>query len=89
MDHLGRHGDYIFNGADDNGSGSVGVLNMARAFALSPRKPKRTIVFCLWTGEEKGLLGSRYYVQNPAFPIDKTVACINLDMIGVPFNEKR
>ncbi len=87
-DHLGRRGDYIFNGADDNGSGSVGVMNLARAFAMNPVKPKRTVVFCLWTGEEEGLLGSRYYVRNPAFPIDKTVAYLNLDMISRPYDEK-
>jgi len=88
LDHLGRRGDYVFNGADDNGSGSVGVLNLARAFALNPDKPKRTVLFCLWTGEEEGLLGSRYYVQNPAFPLDKTVAYLNLDMISRPYEEK-
>jgi hypothetical protein len=87
-DHLGKRGDYIFNGADDNGSGSVGVMNLARAFAMNPVKPKRTVVFCLWTGEEEGLLGSRYYVRNPAFPIDKTVAYLNLDMISRPYDEK-
>ncbi len=88
LDHLGKWGDYVFNGADDNGSGSVGVLNLGRAFALNPDKPKRTVVFCLWTGEESGLLGSRYYVQNPAFPLDKTVAYINMDMISRPYDER-
>jgi len=88
LDHLGKWGNYVFNGADDNGSGSVGVLNLARAFAANPDKPKRTVVFCLWTGEESGLLGSRYYVQNPAFPLDKTVAYINVDMISRPYDER-
>jgi hypothetical protein len=88
LDHLGRRGDYIFNGADDNGSGSVGVLNLARAFSLNPAKPKRSVLFCLWTGEEEGLLGSRFYVLNPAFPLDKTVAYLNLDMISRPYDEK-
>jgi Zn-dependent M28 family amino/carboxypeptidase len=88
LDHLGRRGDYVFNGADDNGSGSVGVLNLARAFALNPEMPKRSVLFCLWTGEEEGLLGSRYYVQNPVFPLDKTVAYLNLDMISRPYEEK-
>ena len=87
-DHLGKRGEYVFNGSDDNGSGSVGVMTVARAFAENPVKPKRTVVFCLWTGEEEGLLGSRYYVRNPAFPIDKTVAYINLDMISRPYDEK-
>ncbi len=81
LDHLGQRGEYIFNGADDNGSGSVGVLEVAEAFIKSPVKPKRSILFALWTGEEKGLLGSRYYVANPFFPLAKTVANLNLDMI--------
>jgi len=88
LDHLGRRGDYIFNGADDNGSGSVGILNLARAFALNPARPKRSVLFCLWTGEEEGLLGSRFYVLNPAFPLNKTVAYLNLDMISRPYDEK-
>jgi hypothetical protein len=87
-DHLGKRGDYVFNGADDNGSGSVGVMNAARAFAALPKAPKRTVVFCLWTGEEEGLLGSRYYVQNPPFSMDKTVAYLNMDMISRPYDEK-
>jgi len=87
LDHLGRRGDYIFNGADDNGSGAVGVMNLARAFAANPQKPKRSVLFCLWTGEEEGLLGSRYYVRNPAFPLEKTVAYLNLDMISRPYDE--
>jgi len=88
FDHLGRWEDYIFNGSDDNASGSVGVMTIARAIALNPVKPKRTIVFCLWTGEEKGLLGSRYYVQNPTFPLEKTVGYLNYDMISRPFDEQ-
>lgn len=82
LDHLGKRGDYIFNGADDNGSGSVGVMEIAEAFSKNPVKPKRSILFALWTAEEKGLLGSRYYVSHPFFPLDKTVACLNLDMIS-------
>lgn len=88
LDHEGIRGDYIFNGADDNGSGSVGVLEVAEAFARNPEKPKRTVLFALWTGEEKGILGSRYYVTNPYFPLKKTVACINLDMISREFSER-
>jgi hypothetical protein len=87
LDHNGMSGPYIFNGADDNGSGSVGVLNLARAFVSNPEKPKRTLVFCLWTGEEEGLLGSRYYVQNPLYPMDKTVAYFNMDMISRPYTQ--
>jgi len=86
LDHLGKRGDYIFNGADDNGSGSVGVLNLARAFAMNPEKLKRSVLFALWTGEEEGLLGSRYYVLNPAFPIEKTAAHFNMDMISRPYD---
>jgi hypothetical protein len=85
-DHLGAWEDYIYNGADDNGSGSVGVLNIAKAVAASPVKPKRSIVFALWTGEEKGLLGSRYYAQNPIYPIEKTVGYLNYDMISRPYD---
>ncbi len=87
-DHLGRWEDYIYNGADDNGSGGVGVLNIAKAMAASPVKPKRSIVFALWTGEEEGLLGSRYYVGNPAYPLDKTVGYLNYDMISRPYNSE-
>ena len=87
FDHTGAHEGYIFNGADDNGSGSVGVLAIARAMAANPVKPKRSIVFALWTGEEKGLFGSRYYVRHPAFPIEKTVGYLNYDMISRAFDE--
>jgi hypothetical protein len=85
-DHNGIWQDYIYNGADDNGSGSVGVLNIAKAIAASPVKPKRSIVFALWTGEEEGLLGSRYYAQNPIYPIEKTVGYLNYDMISRPYD---
>jgi len=87
LDHLGKRGEYVFNGADDNGSGSVGVMLVARAFAANPVKPKRSVQFCLWAGEELGLLGSRYYVQNPEFPLAKTAAYFNLDMISRPYDE--
>jgi hypothetical protein len=85
-DHLGMWEQYVYNGADDNGSGSVGVLNIAKAIAASPVKPKRSIVFALWTGEEEGLLGSRYYAQNPIYPIAKTVGYLNFDMISRPYD---
>jgi hypothetical protein len=87
FDHNGMWGDYVWNGADDNASGSVGVMNIAKAIASSPVKPKRTVVFALWTGEEKGLLGSRYYTLNPPFPMDKTVGYLNYDMISRPYDE--
>jgi hypothetical protein len=82
LDHLGKRGEYIYNGADDNGSGSVAVMELAEAFAINKVKPKRSILFALWTGEEKGLLGSIYYVLNPYFPLEKTVANLNLDMVS-------
>lgn len=85
-DHNGAWEGYVYNGADDNGSGSVGVLNIAKAIAASPVKPKRSIVFALWTGEEEGLLGSRYYAANPAYPIEKTVGYLNYDMISRPYD---
>jgi len=86
LDHLGRRGDYIFNGADDDGSGSVGVMEIAEAFAKNPIKPKRSVVFALWTGEEKGLLGSTYYVAYPF--IQKTYANLNLDMISRTYDRE-
>jgi hypothetical protein len=88
LDHLGRRGDYIYNGAEDNASGACGVLAIARALAANPEKPKRSVVFCLWTGEEEGLLGARYYVEHPLFSMDKTAAYLNLDMIAQPWDEK-
>ncbi|MBN2345442.1 MAG: M20/M25/M40 family metallo-hydrolase, partial [Candidatus Aminicenantes bacterium] len=88
LDHLGRRGDYIYNGAEDNASGACSVLAMARALAANPEKPKRSVVFCLWTGEEEGLLGSRWYVENPLFPMKDTLAYINLDMVARPWDEK-
>ncbi len=87
FDHLGRWEDYIYNGADDNASGSIGVMNIAKAFMANPVKPKRSIVFALWTGEEEGLLGSRYYTMNPTFPMDKTIGYLNYDMISRPYDE--
>ena len=86
LDHLGRNGDYIYNGADDDGSGSVGVMEIAEAFAKNPVKPKRSVIFALWTGEEKGLLGSRYYVMHPFMT---TYANVNLDMISRSYTKER
>ncbi|MDH4271831.1 MAG: M28 family peptidase, partial [Candidatus Aminicenantes bacterium] len=85
LDHTGRWEDYVYNGADDNGSGSVGVLNLARAFSAGAQKPKRTVVFCLWCGEEKGVLGSRFFLQNPPLPKARIIAYLNMDMISRPF----
>lgn len=84
-DHLGIRGEDIYNGADDNGSGTVSVMMMANAFAQAVEnghQPKRSVVFALWTGEEKGLLGSTYYSDNPVYPLEQTVSNLNIDMIG-------
>jgi hypothetical protein len=89
-DHLGRGGmgslmpgsKEIHNGADDNASGTVSVLELARRFAHRGKKLPRTLVFMTFSGEEEGLVGSAYYVKNPVFPLNKTIAMINLDMVG-------
>lgn len=84
-DHLGKKGDEIFNGADDDGSGTSSVLEMAEAFALAKKEghgPKRSMLFMTVSGEEKGLLGSEFYTDNPVFPLKNTVANLNIDMIG-------
>jgi Zn-dependent M28 family amino/carboxypeptidase len=78
-DHLGRQGENIFHGASDNASGTAGLLELARAFSELPKRPKRTIVFLWPTAEERGLLGAKYYVQHPLYPLAQTVANINLD----------
>jgi hypothetical protein len=80
-DHLGRSGGAVYAGADDNASGTAVVLELARAFATA-RRASRTLVFVLFSGEERGLLGSRHYVRNPIIPIERTVAMINFDMVG-------
>jgi Zn-dependent M28 family amino/carboxypeptidase len=86
-DHLGigkpdATGDSIYNGAADNASGTASLLEMARAFRSLPEKPERTIVFLSVTAEEQGLLGSAYYAQHPLFPLAKTVANLNIDVIN-------
>lgn len=88
-DHIGVNpeGD-VYNGADDNGSGTVTLMEVAEAFAGLEKKPKRSIVFLWVTGEEAGMLGSKYYTENPVFPIEKTVACINIDMDGRVFEPR-
>ncbi|HHB79012.1 MAG TPA: M28 family peptidase [Saprospiraceae bacterium] len=84
-DHLGKRGTDVYNGADDNGSGSSALIEIAHAFAQAKESgngPKRSLVFMWMAGEEKGLLGSRYYVHAPLVPLKNTVADINIDMIG-------
>jgi Zn-dependent M28 family amino/carboxypeptidase len=73
--------DRIWNGADDDGSGTVAIMAMAKAFATGP-KPKRSMIFVWHAGEERGLLGSRHFADFPTVPIDKIVAQVNIDMIG-------
>ena len=67
-DHVGIGNGYIWNGADDNGSGTVGVMTIAKAIMATGEKPENSIIFAFWTAEEEGLLGSRYYVRNPDVP---------------------
>lgn len=72
----------VHNGADDNATGTAGVMELARRFAKSDKKPARRLVFICFTAEEMGLIGAQHYVQNPVYPLEKTVAMINYDMIG-------
>lgn len=84
-DHLGKKGKEIYYGADDDGSGTTGVLQLAHAFAKAKSEghgTRRSIVFMTVSGEEKGLLGSEYYSDNPAFPLNKTSVDLNIDMVG-------
>ena len=82
MDHEANHGDRIFNGANDDGSGTVSLIEIGRALARSSKRPKRSVVLIAFCGEEWGLLGSRYYVQHPVFPLSKTLADINIEQVG-------
>jgi hypothetical protein len=84
-DHVGTRtsgDDKIFNGANDDGSGTVSVIEIAQALAAAPVRPKRSILFLTFFGEEKGLLGSRYYAKHPLVPIEKTIAGVNLEQVG-------
>ena len=85
LDHLGMRNGLVYNGADDNASGSAVVLEVARVLSEADFKPKRTIIFCCWCGEEMGLLGSKHYVANPCdgVSIDRVVAYFNADMVGL------
>jgi len=82
FDHVGNHDGEVFQGADDDASGTAGLLEIAEAYALSPEKPARSVLFAAWNAEERGLLGSRYYVEKPALLLEKTVALFQMDMIG-------
>ncbi|MDQ3812221.1 MAG: M28 family peptidase [Chloroflexota bacterium] len=87
MDHVGvgqpdATGDSIYNGADDDASGTSALIELAQAYAALPRRPARSLIFLAVSGEEKGLLGSRYFTDNPTIPLGRIVADINVDMIG-------
>ena len=84
-DHLGIHDSLVFNGADDDGSGTVATLEIAEAFMLAKKAgngPRRSVLIMPVSGEEKGLLGSKYYTDHPIYPLENTVANLNIDMIG-------
>ena len=85
VDHLGRVDGAIHPGADDNASGTAALLEIAHALAASPVRPKRTIVFAFWTGEEEDKIGSSYWVAHPLWPLERTAAYLNFDMIGHPW----
>lgn len=82
LDHLGVVGGVTYWGADDDGSGSAALIQVAAAFAGNPQKPRRSILFMAFSGEEKGLVGSGYYSDNPIFPHDKMIAELQMDMVG-------
>jgi Zn-dependent M28 family amino/carboxypeptidase len=81
-DHLGRKGRKIFHGALDNAGGIGALLQIARAYKALPVAPKRTVLFIATTGEEQGLLGSQYYASHPLYPLETTVADLNIDVIN-------
>jgi Zn-dependent M28 family amino/carboxypeptidase len=90
-DHVGTENGEIFNGADDDGSGTVSLIEIANAFQQAKNEgngPKRSILFLHVTGEEIGLYGSRYYTENPLFPLANTITNLNVDMIGRIGSEK-
>ncbi len=85
LDHNGVTNGVIYNGADDNASGSATVMEVARVLAAAKVQPKRTLIFALWCGEEEGLFGSQYYADHPTdgVSMDRTVADFNMDMVGL------
>lgn len=91
-DHVGTKNGVVYNGADDDGSGTVAVMEMAKAFQEAKKAgngPKRSVLFLHVTGEEHGLFGSEYYTDNPVFPLANTVVDLNIDMIGRDDPENR
>jgi hypothetical protein len=85
MDHLGRPSGVLHPGADDNASGVAALLEMLRGLAASPVRPRRTVLFAFWTGEEEGKFGSGHYTRHPRWPLAATSVYLNLDMIGHPW----
>ena len=84
-DHLGKKDSIIYHGADDDGSGTAAVMELAKVFSVAKKQgygPRRSLLFLAFSGEEKGLRGSSHYVNHPLLPLDKTVADLNIDMIG-------
>jgi Zn-dependent M28 family amino/carboxypeptidase len=81
-DHDGEAYGQIWYGADDNGSGTVALLQLAEAFGPGAARPARSILLCAWAGEEKGEFGSRFYTGHPVFPLNQTIAMFQMDMIG-------
>jgi Zn-dependent M28 family amino/carboxypeptidase len=86
-DHMGEINGHIYHGADDNGSGTAAVMRIAQAFIRGGVRPKRSILFLVYDGEERIFLGSYYYMTHPLVPLDDTVANFNMDMIGRDENE--
>lgn len=82
LDHLGKRGDVVYPGADDDGSGSTALLQLAKALTTNPVKPKRTVIFMSFYGEEMGLLGSRYFSDNAPIDLSKMIAELQMDMVG-------
>jgi hypothetical protein len=85
LDHLGVVNGVIHPGADDNASGVAALLEIARAFAASPARPKRSLLFVFWTGEEEGKFGSAHWVRHPLWPLARTTTYLNIDMVGHPW----
>jgi hypothetical protein len=81
-DHVGREGEFIFRGADDNASATAAVIAIAEAFRANPTPPRRSLMFLVFEAEEDGLLGAFHYVAHPIAPLESTVAVLNMDMIG-------
>jgi hypothetical protein len=82
LDHLGIRGGQVYPGADDNGSGSTAVLSIAKAMAMNPVKPKRSVLFIWFAAEEIGLIGSKHYCDNPTKPVEDMICMFNIDMVG-------